>query len=549
VTSRDIEGEDPRSPRPRRKGVGTVLRVLGLVVVVVLGVTVIVGTTLGQRYRVAPPVLLLCFGGLLGLVPGLTDLELDPDVVLLLFLPAILYWESLNTSLREIRANLRVIVLSSVVLVAVTMAAVSWVAQALGLDSRAAWVLGAVLAPTDAAAVAGLAKQLPRRTLTTLRAESLINDGTALVLFAVAVSVAVGGGRPGPVELAGGFLGSYAGGIAAGLLASGLVVLVRRRLDDPLREGALSVLTPFVAFLLAELVHASGVVAVVVAGLVLTYAGPRVIRARSRTQAFAFWNLATFLVNGGLWVLVGLQFPRAAEGLDGTSPGRAVGIALVVAVVVIGTRLLWVYLTPFVIRAVDRRAVQRTRRVGWRQRTVSGWAGFRGAVSLAAALAVPSTVAGGAPFPDRDLIVFTTSVVILLTILVQGTTLPVVVRWARLPEDTRRGEELQLARTRAAEAGIAALPRLAAELGVEGEHLERIRADYEEYAQKVNDDSSDNAAARDLERQLRLAVLTRKRQAVTELRDANEIDDIVLRELQAAMDVEEVRLLGPVPTD
>jgi monovalent cation/hydrogen antiporter len=523
--------------------------VLGLVVVVVLGVTVLVGTTLGQRYRVAPPVLLLCLGGLLGLVPGLSGVELDPDVVLLLFLPAILYWESLNTSLREIRANLRVIVLSSVVLVAVSMAAVAWAAQALGMDGRAAWVLGAVLAPTDAAAVAGLAKRLPRRTLTTLRAESLINDGTALVLFEVAVSAAVGEGRPAAPELAGRFLGSYAGGIAAGLLAGGAVVFVRRRLDDPNREGALSVLTPFLAFLLAELVHASGVVAVVTVGLVLTYASPSVIRARSRTQAFAFWNIATFLVNGSLWVLVGLQFPRAVTGLDGTSLGHAIGVALAITGVVIGTRVLWVLLTPFVIRAVDRRAVQRTRRVGWRQRMVSGWAGFRGAVSLAAALAVPAAVDGGAPFPDRDLIVFVTSVVILVTILVQGTTLPLVVGWARLPEDTRQAEELRLARTRAAEAGLAALPGLAAELGVTGEHLERIRTDYEQHIQAANDEAEEGATAVALERRLRLAVLTRKRQAVTELRNVNEIDDIVLRELQAAMDVEEVRLLGPVPTD
>jgi CPA1 family monovalent cation:H+ antiporter len=291
------------------------------------------------------------------------------------------------------------------------------------------------------------------------------------------------------------------------------------------------------------------VVAVVVAGLVLSYAGPRVIRARSRTQAFAFWDLATFLVNGALWVLVGLQFPRAVNGLDGTSPGHAVGVALVITGVVIGTRLLWVYLTPYVIRAVDRRAVQRTRRIGWRQRTVSGWAGFRGAVSLAAALAVPSAVGNGAPFPDRDLIVFVTSVVILLTILVQGTTLPVVVRWARLPEDTGRAEELRLARTRASEAALAALPGLAAELGVADDHLERIRADYQQHIRTANAEADESAAAFELERQLRLAVLTRKRQAVTELRDANEIDDIVLRELQAAMDIEEVRLLGPVPTD
>jgi monovalent cation/hydrogen antiporter len=543
VSSRQLSSTAPWRVRRYRADV------LGLVIVVVLGVTVLVGTTLGQRYRVAPPVLLLCSGGLLGLIPGLADVELAPDVVLLLFLPAILYWESLNTSLREIRANLRVIVLSSVVLVVVTMVAVSYAAQALGMDSRAAWVLGAVLAPTDAAAVAGLAKRLPRRTLTTLRAESLINDGTALVLFAVAVSAAVSGSWPGVVELAGRFFGSYAGGIAAGLLAGGAVVFVRRRLDDPLREGALSVLTPFVAFLLAELVHASGVVAVVVAGLVLTHASPRVIGARSRTQAFAFWNLATFLINGGLWVLVGLQFPRAAEGLDGTSWRHAVGVALAITAVVIVTRLLWVYVTPHVIRAIDRRAVQRARRVGWRPRTVSGWAGFRGAVSLAAALAVPSTVAGGAPFPDRDLIIFVTAVVVLLTILVQGTTLPVVVRWARLPEDTARAEELRLARTRAAEAGLAALPRLAAELGVDDHQLERIRADYEQHLPTANDDAGESTAAIELERQLRLAVLAQKRQAVTALRDANEIDDIVLRELQAAMDVEEVRLLGPVPTD
>ena len=522
---------------------------LGPLVVVVLGVTVLVGTTLGRRYRVAPPVILLCSGALLGLVPGLADVELDPDVVLLLFLPAILYWESLNTSFREIRANLRVIVLSSVVLVIVTMVAVSFAAQALGFDERAAWVLGAVLAPTDAAAIAGLAKQMPRRTLTTLRAESLINDGTALVLFAVAVGYATGAAPPSPVALVGGFLGSYAGGIAAGLAVSGLVVLVRRHLDDPLREGGLSVLTPFMAFLLAELVHVSGVVAVVVAGLVLTYAGPRVIGARSRTQAFAFWDLATFLLNGGLFVLVGLQFHSAAENLDSTSLADALMISLAITGVVIVTRLVWVHLAAFVIRTVDRRAVQRTRRVSWRQRTALGWAGFRGAVSLATALAVPMTVGGGAAFPDRDLLVFTTSVVILLTIVLQGTTLPLVVRWARLPEDTGRVEELHLARTRAAQAGLAALPQVAAELGITGEELDRIRSDYEDKVRDVLDDSPDNAPARDRERRLRLAVLDHKRRAVTALRDANEIDDIVLRELQAVMDAEEVRLLGPVPTD
>ncbi|MEP6851556.1 MAG: Na+/H+ antiporter [bacterium] len=529
---------------------------LALVVVVVLVTTVLIGTSLGGRYRVAPPVLLIVFGALLGLIPRLTEVELDPDLVLLLFLPAILYWESLNTSLREIRANLRVIVLSSVALVILTAATVSVTAQALGMDSRAAWVLGAVLAPTDAAAVSGLAKRLPRRTLTTLRAESLINDGTALVLFGLAVSAATGGSTPGPAGLAARFVGSYAGGILVGAVIGYAVTVIRRRLDDPLREGALSVLQPFTAFLIADAIHVSAVVAVVVSGLILTQVGPSVIRARSRVEAFAFWDLSTFMLNGSLFVIVGLQIPRAVRTIRSTDMTffRASTIALVITAVVVGTRLAWVFLAAYAIRAVDRRPAQRLRRVGWRQRMVSGWAGFRGAVSLAAALAVPNTLDSGAPFPDRSLIFFVTSVVILVTVVVQGTTLPAVVRWGRLPEDTARAEELRLARRTSAAAGLAALPRVAAELGVDGELVARVRSEYEEHvaqmqAEDDEDADGDTATGMELTRRLRLGVLDYKRQAVTQLRDSNQIDDIVLRELQASMDLEEVRLLGPVPTD
>lgn len=520
-----------------------------LLLVVVLVVTVVVGTTIGRRYSVAPPVLLISFGGLIALVPKLSHVTLEPAVVLLLFLPPILYWESLNTSLREIRANFRVIVLAAVGLVVVTMVAVSFALQWLGVDPAAAWILGAVLAPTDAAAVSGLAKRMPRRTLTTLRAESLINDGTALVLYAIAVGIIGGASPPSALGLGGRLVGSSLGGIAAGLLAGGVVVLIRRRLDDPLREGALSVLTPFVAFLLAELVHASGVLAVVVAGLVLSYAGPRVIRASSRLQAFAFWDLSTFMINGSLFVLVGMQIPQAVRGLDGTTLTHALVIALTATVVVIVTRLLWVHLLALVVRAVDRRAVQRTRRVGWRVRTAIGWAGFRGAVSLAAALAVPVMVANGSPFRERGLIVFTTIVVIVTIMLVQGLTLPLVIRWAGLVGDEARQEETRRARLHASQAGLAALPTVAAELDAPQDIVDRIRADYEGHIEAARVDaaggSAEAARFHDLERRLRLGVLDHKRRAVTELRDANHIDDFVLRDLQAAMDIEEVRLLGP----
>ncbi|MFG3705355.1 Na+/H+ antiporter [Micromonospora sp. NPDC047670] len=523
----------------------------GLELIVVLGVTVLVGTTLGGRYSVAPPVLLITMGALLALLPPLSHVVLEPEVVLLLFLPAILYRESITTSLREIRTNLLVIALLAVGLVVATTVAVSMVAQRLGVDPAAAWVLGAVLAPTDAAAVAGLAKRMPRRILTTLHAESLINDGTALVLFAVAVGLVVGGAEPEPLGLAERFVGASVGGVLAGLLVGGAVILIRRRLDDPLREGGLSVLTPFVAFLLAELVHASGVLAVVVAGLMLSYAAPRVVRARSRVLAYAFWDLATFLINGGLFVLLGMQIPRALRGLTSLSMARALTIGLVVAGVVVVTRMLWVHLAAFAFRVANRRPSLQGEQVDWRARTAAGWAGFRGAVSLAAALAVPMTTSTGAPVHERDLIIFATAVVILTTMLVQGTTLPAVVGWAGLVGDTRRIDELRLARIRATEAALAALPEVADRVGATPDAVDRIRADYEQHLDDARfaDEGRSTERARDVDRRLRLAVLEHKRREVTRLRDTNEIDDIVLRDLQAVLDIEEIRLLGPEPNE
>ncbi|OBI99504.1 Na+/H+ antiporter [Mycobacterium alsense] len=526
----------------------------GLVMIVALVSTVIVGTVIGRRYRVGPPVLLIVLGGLLGLIPHFGNVHVDGEIVLLLFLPAILYWEGLNTSFREIRANARIIVFLSIVLVIATAAAVSWTARALGMDPHAAGVLGAVLSPTDAAAVAGLAKKLPRRSLTVLKAESLINDGTALVLFALSVQVAIGGPSISPPEIAGRFVLSYLGGIAAGLLVGGLATLARKRLDAPQEEGALSLLTPFAAFLLAETIHDSGVVAVMVSALVLAYAGPVVIRAPSRLAAFGFWDIATFLINGTLWVFVGVQIPGAVHGIANVDGGlrHAAYLALAITGVVIASRVVWGEATTMLIRLLDRRAVQRERRVSLRQRFVTAWAGFRGAVSLAAALAVPTTTLSGAPFPDRNLLIFIVVVVILVTVLVQGTTLPAVVRWAKMPEDLSRAEELQLARTRGVQAALEALPAVADEVGISDDLRRRLQKEYEEKAALVlateaTEDASAQARlvkGKEKVRRVRLGVLERKRREITALRNQNLIDDIVLRELQQEMDLEEVQLLN-----
>ncbi|SCG69292.1 Na+/H+ antiporter [Micromonospora inositola] len=518
----------------------------GLVLIAVLGVTVLIGTTLGGRYSVAPPVLLISMGALLGLLPPFRHVVLEPDVVLLLFLPPILYRESLVISLREIRANFRTIALLAVALVVLTTVAVSYAAQALGVEPAAAWVLGAVLAPTDAAAVAGLAKRMPRGILTTLRAESLINDGTALVLFSVAVGVIAGGALPSAPGLLGGFVGSAAGGIAAGLLVGGAVILIRTHIDDPMREGGLSILTPFVAFLLAETVHASGVLAVVVAGLLLSYAGPRVIRARSRITAFAFWDLSTFMINGSLFVLLGMQVPRSLRSITSHSPTQSLSIAAAVTAVVVVTRLGWLHLALPALQRFDRRA----RQFDWRVRTAAGWAGFRGAVSLAAALAVPVATSAGTPVRERDLIIFVTVTVIVLTMLIQGTTLPAVVTWARLMGDEERADEVRTARIRATEAGLAALPEVAAELGASQDAVDRLRSDYQEHLDDVRSpEDHQTAEERETARRLRLRLLEHKRREITRLRDSNEIDDAVQREVQAAIDIEEIRLLGPTTED
>ncbi|MEU8265208.1 Na+/H+ antiporter [Micromonospora sp. NPDC048999] len=518
----------------------------GLVLIAVLGATVLIGTTIGGRYSVAPPVLLIAMGAALGLLPAFSHVHLEPNVVLLLFLPAILYRESLVISIREMRANFLVIALLAVGLVIITAVAVAYSAQALGVAPAAAWVLGAVLAPTDAAAVAGLAKRMPRGILTTLRAESLINDGTALVLFSVTVGVIVGGAVPGPLGLTGRFVGSAAAGVVAGLLVGGAVILIRKHIDDPMREGGLSILTPFVAFLLAEAVHASGVLAVVVVGLLLSYAGPRVIRARSRVTAFAFWDLATFMINGSLFVLLGMQVPGALRGITSHTPGQALGIAALVTLVVVVTRMVWMQSALPALQAVDRRESQQARRFDFRVRAAAGWAGFRGAVSLAAALAVPVTTRTGAPVQDRDLIIFVTVTVIVLTMLGQGTTLPAVVGWARLMGDQEREHEERWARIRATEAGLAALPQVAAEVGASPDAVDRLRADYEDHLEDIRSPGDEETAReRETARRLRLELLDHKRREITRLRDSRQIDDAVLRQVQASLDIEEIRLLGP----
>ncbi|WP_405504367.1 Na+/H+ antiporter [Streptomyces purpurascens] len=522
---------------------------LGLELVVLLGAAVLAGQVVAQRLSVAPPVVLLVVGALLGLVPAVRQTQLPPEVVLLLFLPVLLYWESLTTSMREIRTNLRGIVLLSTVLVILTAWAVAVAGHALGLPWGPAWALGAAVAPTDATAVGVLARSLPRRQVTVLRAESLVNDGTALVIFGLAVGLTVGEEDLTLPHVGALFLLAYGGGAAVGVAVAWINMNLRRRLDDPLQGNLVMILAPFTAYLLAEFIHASGVLAVVVSGLIMAQVAPSLIRAEHRRQALAFWPLATFLINSALFVLVGVELQYALRHLSRADLQDALIAIGVVSVVLVVVRFAFLFSSAYLIRAIDRRARQRELRISHRARAVSGFAGFRGAVSLAVALSVPEALDSGAPFPDRDFIVFVTSGVIVVTLVVQSLLLPGVVRWARLPRDTSIDEEEILAETTATEEAVEALPRLADELGTTPKVTEWLRQEYGAHlatvrARGAGTDEDPALLHNRHYTDLRLALIAHKRATVVRLRDERQIDDTVLRRLQAALDNEEVRLAG-----
>jgi monovalent cation/hydrogen antiporter len=517
--------------------------VLGLEMVVLLGVALIMCGALARRYPIAPAILLVLVGVLIGFSPHLRAAEVPPEVVLLLFLPALLYWESLTTSLREIKNNLRVIVLLSTVLVVLTAAAVAVVAHTLGLAWGPAWVLGAALAPTDATAVGVLAGDLPRRTVTVLRAESLVNDGTALVLYGLAVGVTVGEEHLTVPHVTWLLVLSYAGGVIAGALVGLLSWQARRLMDDPMLESITMLVTPFAAFLLAESVEASGVLAVVCCGLLISQVTPRVTGAAARQIIVPFWALSTTVLSSVLFVLVGLSAQSAVRNLTSTSLVRALVDTVVVTAVVIGVRWLWTYTTPYVIRFIDRRPIQRERRVGARQRSVNAVVGFRGAVSLAAVLAVPRTVDSGAAFPDRDLIVLITCGTIVLTLL-QALALPAVVRFARLPADDSVAAEIELAETFTLDAAIEAIEATAAELGSDDKVVARVRRELDKQRLLLAAGGADGDPVvrhDDQYTSLSVALIARRREALLGLRDEQRIDDIVLRRVQARLDIEEVR--------
>ncbi|PRB05376.1 Na+/H+ antiporter [Microbacterium sp. MYb64] len=443
----------------------------GLEVTVLLGLTILTGALLAPRLRLALPLVLVIIGLALGFVPALREIQLPPETVLLLFLPVMLFWESLTTSLRAIRRDFRYILPMSTLLVVVSAFAVAGIGLLFGLPWETALILGAAVAPPDATAVAALGRLLPRRMFMKLKAESLTNDGTALVLYAIGISLAVGGHIT-PLSVTWSVIVSYLGGIAAGVAVAALAFLLLRAVSSTIVINTALLLVPFVAFLLAELITASGVLAVVVAGVIIAYVSPTVTTAQSRRQAESAWPFGVFLLNGALFVLIGLEVQYVVHQISAGAIGRLVLVTLAVWVALLVVRYLFQLLSvPFYQRTGPRPP----RGVRARSRVLSTFAGMRGAVSLAIALSVPAGAVAGGALDGRDEIVFVTAGVILLSLLVQGTLLPAIVRWARIPADQGEVEEYELAERTISGAALSALDDLAVRFEVSDDVRDRIR--------------------------------------------------------------------------
>jgi monovalent cation/hydrogen antiporter len=499
---------------------------------------------LADRARIPLPTLLVLGGLCVAFIPGLPRLVLDPQTIFLIFIPPLLFWAALTTSLRDLKRNLRAITLLAVWLVLATMFVVAVVVHALlpQLPWAVCFVLGAIVSPPDAVAVIASTRRLslPRDTLVILEGESLVNDATALVAYQIALAAVVTGTfsvAQAGIEL----LVTGAGGIAIGLAAGWCVGWVRLHMPhSSVVENTLSLLSPFIAFIPANELGCSGVLAVVAMGLFFGRRGPRVVTAETRLQGTAMWEVLTFLLEGLIFILIGLQLPQVVQALDKGTVARLVGVSCAVAAAMIAIRMVLIFPGAYLPRWLDRRLGRATTPYPpWRHLFFGGWAGIRGGDSLVIALALPYVALRGAPLPGRDAVIFITFVVILITLVVQGLTLAPLIRLLGITGGKEEEAEERHARSASIRAGAEALERIAtaepAALQTTAE-LGELVADY-----RARLDGSVSPPTAALLR-ARLAMIAEQREAVIALRDRNEISDTVMRRLQQEFDHEEVLL-------
>jgi Na+/H+ antiporter len=517
-----------------------------------------------RRLRVPHPVLLVLAGLALVFVPGLPPVEFDPDTLFLVFVPPLLYWAALTSSVRDFRAQFWPILRFGTLLVLLTIVAVAVVARALNPEFSwpAAFALGAIVSPPDPVAAIAVMRTVgaQRGLATILEGEGLVNDATALVAYRVAVGAAVTGAFS-PTRAAVGFILAATGGVAVGLAVGWLLGQVRRRvLGSPVVENTISLLTPFLAYLPAEWLGFSGILSVVAVGLYFSRLGPRIVPAATRVQAESTWVMVQFILESLIFILIGLELPAILRTLGTHTLSTLLLYGVLVTATVVGLRIAYTLVAGTLLRQ-SRRGTPDAGTPSCRQAAFLGWAGMRGGDSLVIALALPVTTAAGDPFPARELIIFITFTVILVTLVLQGPTLAPLIRWWGLTESDETDTEEAHARRVVAEAGLRRLRKEAGHDGVDRATARALEATYHRRVQRWSardrarhgEEDEDHARLAGIDgtraervatayRALRAAMIEEEREALVSLRDQGEIGDHVLRRVQRDLDLETMLL-------
>lgn len=523
-------------------------------IIVLLFAAIAVLAVVACKLRLPYPIVLVISGLALSFVPRLPEVKLNPEIVFYFFLPALLYPAALFTSWRDFRRNLRQILFLAIGLVLVTTVTIAWIAHAIvpALPWAAAFALGAIVSPPDAIAATAIIRRLgvPHRIEAILDGESLVNDATALVALQFAIAALLTGSfSPGDAAIR--FIWVAAGGIAFGLLVGLAMRWVQSHLDDPPIQITVSLLTPFVAYLPAERLHVSGVLATVAAGIFLGWHSPLIVTPRYRLQAFAFWEMVVFLLNGFIFIVIGLQLPGILHALSGESLIGPIVTAIIVSGAVVLVRVIWVIPATYLPRMLGfanggggRDPIPRRQ-----QAAIVAWSGMRGVVSLAAAFALPLTLSDGKSFPGRNYILFLTFSVILTTLVLQGLSLPLLIRKLGITYDGEADEEERRARLEANKAAVELIGKLRANGEFSPDTVDRLRAEYDERLDQLqlcaeNPDDCRGEIATPQYQRLQREALRAERQTIIRLRNEHVINDDALRHIQRDLDLAEARLTG-----
>jgi CPA1 family monovalent cation:H+ antiporter len=499
-----------------------------------------------RHFKFPYPIALVIGGGALGFFPRLPQPQFDPTFTLVLVLPPILYQAALLTSWREFKANIRPIGLLAIGLVLATTLTVGATLKLLIPDIpwAAAFVLGAIVSPPDAVAATTILSRLniPRRVVTVLEGESLVNDASGLVIYKFAVAAVLTGVFSlwqASLE----FVAVAAGGIVIGFVMGQLFVFIHRYLGDAFIEVLTTLVVPYVAYIFAESVHASGVLAVVAAGIVRGRYSPEIVSAEMRIIARSVWNLLVFMLNSLVFILIGLQLSAIIARLTDYTVAQLFFYGTFVSAVAIVVRFIWIYpaiYLPLVVRTARGHSVLPPQEG---EVFIMSWCGMRGIVSLAAALALPQVLVDGSPFPERDLIIFLTFVVIAVTLVIQGLSLKPLIRRLQVGKDWSLQEEQQRARMSLGKAAIAAIDTVVAKDGIANDLAERIRAEFaEQITLAVPDGIVLRHSGADDAKRLRAAAVKAERQELIRLWRENLISDEVLHKIEEHLDYQESRI-------